>query len=356
MSSCHIFCLSRFSCSVLKNLTFVIFTALIFIGLSACATKPSASPLRIESHPKAITVPYSVSEAGHLIVDVAVNGRTAKPFIIDSGANISAVYEDYLQDFGLTNTGKTANVSGLVASAVRPITGRAELQVGSKIFQPNRIVILETPPNTNNVVGLLGVDILSDYMILFNKETLTATLIPSADIDRNNFSGWHTITLRNRVGFLPDKGLYFTTIILKGKPAPVLIDTGSSLNFINWDLATQDESIKKLQTSLKKAIRLQGAIDTIPLQLRAVFYDVQLGRKRWAEVDVVVLEFDTLSEIAPVDGPMMLAGVGFFSPSTFAFDFGGNALYIHKDKLADSSREIQGDIVDVRHRASRLSK
>jgi len=352
----HIPTNSASNCGAFKTCVLAILACVLSVFLSACATTSITPPSQIESHPRAITIPYKVSEAGHLIIDVAVNGRTARPFIIDSGANASAVYEDYTTEFGLEPTGKTTSVSGLVATALRPLSGSAALQIGSQTFQRDRIIILETPPNSNDVVGLLGVDVLSDYTVLFNKETAKATFIPSTDIDRKAFAGWHRIALRNHVGDFPDKGLYFATIQLKGWPAPVLIDTGSSINFVNWELATKDEAVAKLQRYLRKSIQLQGAIDDVPLRRSAIFYDVQLGTKQWPEVDVVILEFDTLNEIAPVDRPMMLAGVNFFSPSTFAFDFGDNAIYILKDQPVGSSREIQGEIVDVSHRASRLSK
>jgi len=58
------------------------------------------------------------------------------------------------------------------------------------------------------------------------------------------------------------------------------------------------------------------------------FFDVRLGKQRWDSVDVVVLEFNALSNIAPVDKPMMLAGVNMFSSNTFVFDFGGDRIYV----------------------------
>ena len=170
----------------------------------------------------------------------------------------------------------------------------------------------------------------------FNKADLTASFIPSSQISRDNFSGWRRIHLRNHIEFFPDNGLYFANIFLKGESTPVLIDTGSELNFVNWELASEDEEIAKLRRRLRKAVELQGAIDSAPLQMRAVYYDVSLGNQFWPEVDVVILEFDTLNEIAPVDEPMMLAGAGMFSPKTFAFDFGGNAIYIHEPPDKDT--------------------
>jgi len=296
---------------------------------------PVTAPAQFKALPNAITLPYRISDAGHLIIDVAVNGQPAKPFIIDSGANGSAIYERYTNDFGLSPSGNFASVSGIVATAIRPTAEDLTLQIGPKIFQRDRLVILETPPSTNGVVGLLGVDVLADYAVVFNKADLTASFIPSAQISRDNFSGWRRIPLRNRVSGFPDKGLYFATVQLKNHSAPVLIDTGSELNFINWELAKEDEEIAKLHRRLRKLVALQGAIDSAPLRMRAIYYDVHLGSQSWPEVDVVILEFDTLNEIAPVDRAMMLAGAGLFSSSTFAFDFGGNAIYIHEPTEKD---------------------
>jgi len=313
-----------------------VFLFVFAVGLQACATGPITPPTQLEAHPQAITIPYRISEAGHIIIDMSVNGHAAKPFIIDSGANTTAVYENHLNNFGLTPSGRFSTVSGLVATALRPIADNVELQIGSKSFQRDKIVILETPPVDTGAVGLLGVDVLGDYAVVFNKERLTATLIPSAQVDRDNFSGWRRIHLRNHIGFFPDKGLYFATIFIEGETTPVLVDTGSELNFVNWELASEDEEIAKLRKRLRKAVELQGAIDQISLEMRAVYYDVRLGNQWWPEVDVVILEFDTLNEIAPVDEPMMLAGADMFSPKTFAFDFGGNAIYIHEPTEKDA--------------------
>jgi len=300
----------------------------ISLLLSACATQPITSTAQLEAYPNAITVPYRISEAGHLIIDIAVNGHPAKPFIIDSGANITAVYEAHVSSLDLSDSGNSTSVSGLVATAVRPLAEDLELKIGTRNFERDRVVVLKNPVIPTDVVGLLGVDILGEYAMLFNKTDMTASLISSQDLNRGKFSGWRSIPLRHRVGSFPDKGLYFATIFLEGSPAPVLIDTGSDLNFVNWELASKDEEFEKLHRSLRKAMKLYGAIDSVPLRMQGRFFDVRLGKQRWDSVDVVVLEFNALSNIAPVDKPMMLAGVNMFSSNTFVFDFGGDRIYV----------------------------
>jgi len=295
-----------------------IFTAL----LSGCAATRLAPPSQFEANPNALTVPYQISEAG------------------------------LMEEFGLVRAGKSVDVKGLVASAVRPLAEDVAIDIGAKRFQRGQVVILDNPSSHPGVVGLLGVDALGDYTVLFNKtkgeQAGRASFIPSAKFKSKSLRGWRKISLRNQVGSFPDNSLYFATIYLKGRPAPVLIDTGSELNFVNWELAVQDEKIEKLRRSLRKTIKLQGINESIPLRMSARLHDVHLGRKSWPYVDVTVLEFDSLNAIAPVDRPMMLAGANMFTSSTFAFDFADNALYIYTDE-PDEINGLRDDEIENPH-------
>jgi len=60
--------------------------------LNACVSVEVAPAAQIENLPSSFTVPYRISDAGHLIVDISVNEHPSQPFIIDTGANVSAIY------------------------------------------------------------------------------------------------------------------------------------------------------------------------------------------------------------------------------------------------------------------------
>jgi len=150
-----------------KTSVLTILACVLSVFLSACATGPITLPTQLEAHPQAITIPYRISEAGLIIVDMSVNGHAAKPFIIDSGANATAIYESHLKSFGVTSSGKFSSVSGLVATAIRPVAENVDLQIGSKNFRQRKIVILETPVTETEAVGLIGVDVLGDYAVVF---------------------------------------------------------------------------------------------------------------------------------------------------------------------------------------------
>jgi hypothetical protein len=294
----------------------------------ACATYTPTAPDQLELMPGAVTIPYKISDAGHLILNIRVNGTDAKPFLLDSGANTSAIYDEHASSMGLVPIDKKVAVNGLVASGLRPIAENVAFQIGETTFVRDHVVILERLKSDNAAMGLLGVDVLADYTLQFNKDKLLVTFIPSESVKRGHFSGWRKIPLRNRVSPYPDSGLYFAFAEFTDKKTPVLVDTGSELSIINWPLATMDPNLKRLRRKIIKAIEFEGANESTELRMRSYFPELELGTHVWTDVPVLIMDFDSLSMIAPADKPMMIAGASMFTPSSFAFDFKNNMIYI----------------------------
>jgi len=307
------------------------FITALMVCSTACSPLPVSSPTDIEMLRGAISAPYRISESGRFILDISVDGRPAQPFAVDTGATVSAIYDEYTQTLSVEPDRKSVFVKGLIAAGRRPIIDDANFRIEGHSIQLERLAVLETPKIRDEAIGLLGADILANFTALFNKDTLTVTFVPSEYIGRNAFSGWARIPVQNGTQSNRDTGLYFTHITLGDSTVPVLIDTGSKLNLINWRLATLDEDIRQLERKLREEGMLQGALETTKLTTRTAFKELLIGNHYWPSVDVFIMELDALSDVAPVDDPMMIAGAGMFSPHTLAiiwrvdFKFGAQA-------------------------------
>ena len=220
----------------------------------------------------------------------------------------------------------------MVSVGRRPVIQDLNFDIGGKQFQPERVAILETPAVTDESIGLLGTDILSDYVAVFNKDSMTATLLPSDAVKSKAFAGWRRMPLKGQTKGRSNVGLHFAETVFGKKRVPVLVDTGSNANFINWRLATMDRSVKRLERRLQRKGHLQGALETTPLKMNTKLFSLTIGQKFWPEVDVTVIELDQLSTVAPVERPMMIAGASMFTPWSFAFDFGGDQIFIRPNK------------------------
>ena len=303
----------------------------VSVYLAGCATRPVAPVSQFEDLAGAITVPYQISDSGRLLVDVSINGGPARPMSVDTGATVSVIYGDFAAQSNLTVSDRTRFVRGLVAQGDRPVIKDVEFQIGGKTERLDEVVMLATPSIQDEAIGLLGGDILRRYTVVFNRETLRVSFIPNGQTDRSAFSGWTRIPLRRLTQTPADTGLYFAVTALDGDRIPVLIDTGSNLNFINWKLATLDESIRRLERRLIRNGTLQGALDSTSATLETTFYDLKLGGQYWDEVPVIVTGLGGLADIAPTDKPFMVAGANLFAPHTLALDLAGLMLYLHPE-------------------------
>ena len=193
--------------------------------LSACASTTVTSISTLQSINDGFSVPYRISDAGHFLIDVSVNENAPRSFILDTGANVSAIYEPAAKAMGLIAGEGMISVNGLVGSGLRPRLDGIELTIGPKTYHPNNAILLEASKFENQAIGLLGVDILSESILVFNSESAMVTVLPSETVDPALFSGWRQIRLRNQILGYEDKGLYFTETILKDERVPVLVDT-----------------------------------------------------------------------------------------------------------------------------------
>ena len=296
--------------------------------VSACATTPVSSISTLQSIENGFSVPYRTSDAGHFLIDVSVNENEPQPFILDTGANVSAIYEPAANAMGLSAGKEMVAVNGLVGSGLRPRLEGIEMRIGPRAYSPENPILLEESKFENDAIGLLGVDILSGSVLVFSATDQVVTILSSEAVDRSLFAGWRQIRLRNQISGYEDNGLYFSETILKDERVPVLIDTGSDINIINWSLATLDESYKRVQRRLRKQTELHGATESSVISLQTTFFDLRIGQENWSEIEVLVLDFEGFKDIAPVDEPFMVGGAALFADKDFAFDFAGNRIYV----------------------------
>lgn len=310
-----------------------IFAGLILasVFMTGCATRVIAPVSSIENSVGAINVPYRLSSSGRILLDVSVNGTAARPFALDTGASVSVLYGKFAQSVNLKVSDRTLFVRGIIGQGARPVIENVGLQMGPQVFQMEQMVMLETPLVKDEAVGLIGGDVLGMFVALFNAETLMATFVPRPALHTDAFAGWNEIPLQIFKEANASSRLYFANMDVDGRDVPVLIDTGSNLNFINWKLATLDEDIKRLERKLMQNGTLQGALDTTSASTTTTFSDLKMGQQNWDDVQVVVMSLGALESVAPVNEPMMVAGAGVFTPHTLAFDLAGLKLYVRPD-------------------------
>lgn len=248
------------------------------------------------------TIPISVNDEGHLIVEITVNDTVATKAVLDTAATHAMI------DTGLAGranvpapTGTQVNVLGLTGAELFPVVHLASLTIG-----PQRLLNVPSALNTNpavaetrNVVptnSLTG-DILdfvfeSDQVFVYDgkpkrSKGLETTSSPMQKIN----------------------GLWFAKVDMNGVEGLALIDTGSSITFISSRFADAAGVV----THVEKTQTLNGATGGgIGVRISTVRrFDV--GKRRLSNFDLLVADPPLFAHLGLENEPAMVLGLDYLS-------------------------------------------
>jgi predicted aspartyl protease len=128
--------------------------ALLAAALLATATGIGAAPL-------------TVASSGHPVAPVSVDDGPAAAFIIDTGAEGSAVYRWFAERHALPMVG-AERLDGQTGSATLPMRAVRTVAIDQVRSGALRIVELADQPDRREVAGILGLDVMRGHLIEFD--------------------------------------------------------------------------------------------------------------------------------------------------------------------------------------------
>jgi predicted aspartyl protease len=158
-------------------------------------------------------------------VQGTINGKGPYWFLIDSGANRSALDDDVARELGLATTGNT-EVQGAAGTVEVGAVSVARLDANGlharKLSPTVYDLSASLAPENGKTAAILGVDALRNYAILFDIKGGRVALAPHAE--QLAKLGGATI-----VPFEFDNGIPRIDAKIEGVPAKLRIDTGAAI-------------------------------------------------------------------------------------------------------------------------------
>jgi len=141
----------------------------VALPLAGAQTVPAAQPVPVTPVPVTpapsaeFATPTTSDRVGRVVAAVHINGQGPFRFILDTGANRSAMSQRTLETLGLTPS-RQSLVHGITGSAIMPLALVDELRAGELRFKDRGIAVL---PNAvfAGVDGILGIDCLQHARI-----------------------------------------------------------------------------------------------------------------------------------------------------------------------------------------------
>lgn len=246
-----------------------------------------------------------LDRGGRVIAPVMVNGQGPFRFIVDTGANRSAVSSDLARALGLSEVG-VGNVHTVHEVTSVPLAQVASIQYGALGMGAAQLPVLGSAVLAGQD-GLLGVDALRGRRLVLDFENRCIEIAEAQSARR--LRGWTSVR-----GDLRHGHLMLTRGAVRNRRINVLIDTGSSASLANPALLRHLQGIAvDVEEVRENPVRVLTAGAPILLE-RAIFLpSVEVGAVEAQNITAFVGDFHIFDLWDLTDQPTLLVGMDVLS-------------------------------------------
>jgi predicted aspartyl protease len=199
---------------------------------------PAQGPAEVDRTTTTQDIAFKYDRNARMTVPVRLGGRGPYRFLVDTGADRTAVSTAVAAQLGLSD-GPMATLHSITGTSEVRTANVPRLELG-----PDRVRSVEAPlldAVNMGADGILGVDSLTSQRVMFDFKTRIISIVPSAQRIVRDEVG--TIVVR---GKLRRGHLIVTTATANGVPMTVVLDTGSEITLGNAALRARLEGRRKL--------------------------------------------------------------------------------------------------------------
>jgi len=271
--------------------------------------------------------PYRIGPGARVAADVSVNGRGPFTFLLDTAASRSMMFEHVRAQLGLQPVGdRLLTVYGMQNAGTAVPVGVDELRLSGEAIRGLTMGVLPDEPDSSD--GLLGIDVLSSYLVVLDRAGWRLKLLAPDGGDRSGFAGWPSLSLTPRP--IRDTTVSFWSLRAQvgGVEVTALFDMGSGMTIVNWSAA---ERLGLKRTSFPRdgvPQRLRDALGTVEPVGLVKDATIWLGGRVFRNQIVLVANVKVFKYLNMDDKPAAIIGSGLLKDNSLAIDFAGQRLYL----------------------------
>jgi predicted aspartyl protease len=248
-------------------------------------------------------------------------------FAIDTGASISVIYKDATAKLGIDPIpGIQVNVLGMTGSGIYPLGRVDEIRVGSERWNNARVALLSnTEPLADRIDGILGVDFLSQYAVLYSQRERALHLYPKKVVADTAYDGWDRIALRHlRVGD-GNVAVFVFDMRIDTERIPTVFDLGATVNLMNQPAARALDVLVRRPRSTPEVHGVSGSTEILA-ELHV--WRLRINNSLWRKKIFLVGEFPVFEALGLSRRPAAIAGSDLFGSRDFIIDFARQRLLV----------------------------
>ncbi len=307
----------------------------VLAGLFLIVSAPAgaASTPQLGGAPVA-EIPYRIDYQGWITVGANVNDQGPYDFILDSGATITAAFQNLAdqQPFAPATRGPI-RILGLSGARALPAYEIGDIEVDKARLDDHVGVVLPdwSPPN-RPPQGVLGLDFLTRYFVLLDAAAGEMRLYASSAAPGEMDRGWSKTPLRPTGVGDDEATLYRIHVQVRGVRIPCIVDLGASGTIFN-SAALRAMTAGVIvngdrRNGFSTGTRINDIFDYRDQARVVEIASLSIGRTRWRKKRFLIYDAEIFSELGFSSTPFCLVGADLFADRSMMFDFARETLYI----------------------------
>lgn len=243
---------------------------------------------------------------------------SVRQFVIDTGAEGSAVYADLAKQAGLAAAGSTT-LQGQTGASDVPLANLGTLALDGVVKGPIEAMIL--PPRADGVplAGIVGLDIFGDRTLDFNLTKRAVSLLSPGS--RPKLNG-RPVKATPTVG-----GLLTIPVMIGSVRATAVIDTGARKTRINWALG---RLVGFDPAKLGRGDTIQGATNKGVETGSARLPHVRIAGRQMKDMPVLVADLPVFDAFGVAGKPAVILGLDWLSDTRLVIDFPAQLVWFER--------------------------
>jgi predicted aspartyl protease len=276
--------------------------------------------------------PLRWDSTGHVVVPAMVNGKGPFDFILDTGADESAVYAWFAKSLDLPK-GKTGVLSGATGSAAMTASRVSALGVDGHII---RNIEADTVPDRVDgakLAGVAGVDLMLGRLVVIDFACKTFALLPLQGAPAEIAGPGATLV---RAGSIRDGKQLTLPVTVNGAPGVAVLDSGARATAINLDFALA-AGVDPLSAAFRQGEPTRGATTTAVNSRVGPIGTVRFAGLTHPDAVARVLDLPYLESAGLAKVPAMNLGLDLLRDTRLTVDYSSRRFWLARSRCAPSA-------------------
>lgn len=256
--------------------------------------------------------PLSFSASGHVVAPVRIGGENQYLFVVDTGAEGSAVYARFARETMLELLGQE-QIVGQTGAASLPLRRIARLEVDGRTMGP--IIASELPDRADGAMmaGIIGLDVMGRHLVDFDLPSARLALLDGVEADALLASLGPAVPARVVAGCL-----LAVPVEVNGVTGWGVIDTGARETRINTRFANL---AKVAKDSEGVPVTVYGATSSASSLRPGRTRSVRLLGRELGETSIRIADLPVFETFGLKEEPAMIIGADYLGRFRLLIDF-----------------------------------